>query len=442
MDKKRLTLAAAILLALIAGSVAIKTSVSSKKTINNLQNNVNEQASTIGALNTKVSALNDTVGVKDTIINNQRQEIKTLKNNVEEQTNIIGKLKNKLGFQSKVIKEQKQEIDSLRTEVALKDSALAQYASRSESVAKQASQLQAQVEAIVEEAGELSLNTDKVDMKSGETVTLIALITPNSLKNSTVIWESSNPSVASVENGVVTAHSNGTTTITASAFGKTATCIISIDELVDLGLSVKWATCNLGARRPEQFGDFYAWGETEVKDDYSWENYLFGTMTTEEECGSDKDPLKKYVQGGRKYDSDRGIASSRYDVAFVDLGEGWHIPTYEEVEELLQGCTWKWFAKGNADFNGVPGFKVTSKKEGFTDKFIFLPAAGFTNEKGLKNVDQWGCYWTSVSDDNYIASGAYGLRFDVKEGPEWVCGHRNYGFAIRPVYGNVPEPEL
>ena len=138
-------------------------------------------------------------------------------------------------------------------------------------------------------------------------------------------------------------------------------------EYVDLGLSVMWATCNLGASKPEDYGDYYAWGETEPKDKYDLENY-------------------KFQIGGRfmntkfsKYNtkSEHGIVDNKTtldlidDAAHVNWGGCWRMPTLEELEELINNCDWKW-----TKFNGIRGYRVTSKKDGYMERSIFLPAAG------------------------------------------------------------------
>ena len=115
---------------------------------------------------------------------------------------------------------------------------------------------------------------------------------------------------------------------------------------VDMGFSVKWATCNVGAGSPEEYGDYYAWGETEPKS-----NYTKGNCKTMRECIGD-------------------IGGTSMDVAHVKWGGSWRMPTREEFEELNDdsNCTWEWTTR-----NGVNGYQVTSKKTG---NHIFFPAAG------------------------------------------------------------------
>ena len=138
---------------------------------------------------------------------------------------------------------------------------------------------------------------------------------------------------------------------------------------VDLGLSVKWATCNVGAYKPEGYGDLYAWGELEPKESYTWENYRFGA--------GDELPFKRKLS---KYNTDRnrGVVDNKTtldlvdDVANVRWGGSWRMPTLEEWTELRQNCTWT-----VDSINGVKGLRATSNKPGYTDRSIFLPEAWY-----------------------------------------------------------------
>ena len=140
-------------------------------------------------------------------------------------------------------------------------------------------------------------------------------------------------------------------------------------DYVDLGLSVKWATCNVGANRPEEYGDYYAWGELEPKESYTWENYRLGV-------GGEL-PFERKVS---KYNTDRnrGVVDNKTtldlvdDVANVRWGGSWRMPTLEEWTELRQNCTWT-----VDSINGVKGLRATSNKPGYTDRSIFLPEADY-----------------------------------------------------------------
>ena len=192
-----------------------------------------------------------------------------------------------------------------------------------------------------------------------------------------------------------------------------ATGTIQGHEYVDLGLSVKWATCNVGASKPEDYGDYYAWGETTTKSDYSWETYKWGTF------GS----MTKYCT-----DSDYGTVDNRTtlttsdDVATVKWGSKWRIPTVEEIKELCKDCTWEWTTE-----SWVNGMKVT----GPNGNSIFLPAAAARGGENFNGRGSGGYYWSATMGG--IACGyAYGLVFEDGD-----C-YRNYfyrydGFTVRPV---------
>ena len=150
-------------------------------------------------------------------------------------------------------------------------------------------------------------------------------------------------------------------------------------EYVDLGLSVKWATCNVGASSPEEYGDYYAWGETEVKARYIDDN-----------CET----------WGKSIDD---IGGTSRDVAHVKWGGTWRMPTDDEINELLDYCTFTWTSK-----YWVSGYKVTSLRNG---KSIFLPAAGWRNGTSLNSAGSFGFYWSSTPYE-INTQRAYGLYFN------------------------------
>ena len=136
-------------------------------------------------------------------------------------------------------------------------------------------------------------------------------------------------------------------------------------EYVDLGLSVKWATCNVGASKPEEYGDYFAWGETQPKNTYDWSTYKW--------CNGSYDTQTKYCTKSSygTVDNKTQLELSD-DAARANWGGSWRMPTDAEMTELREQCTWTWTTQ-----NGVYGYKVTSKKSGYTNKSIFLPAAGY-----------------------------------------------------------------
>ena len=145
-------------------------------------------------------------------------------------------------------------------------------------------------------------------------------------------------------------------------------------EAVDLGLSVKWANMNVGAKKASGFGTYFAWGETKSKDYYSWNTYAWSK--------GDSQFLTKYSNTDR-----RSQLAPVDDAAHVNLGGGWRMPTVDEFEELINNCTWEWTTQ-----DGVNGYNVTSKKTGNS---IFLPITGFRYYADTQFRSIMGVYWTS-----------------------------------------------
>ena len=199
-----------------------------------------------------------------------------------------------------------------------------------------------------------------------------------------------------------------------SASGTTSTQNAKGHEYVDLGLSVKWATCNLGASRPEEFGDYYAWGETHVKNEYSWKTYKW--------CDGTQDGITKYKSDASHEDVIIYLEPSD-DAAHVSWGGKWRIPTKKEQDELRKKCTWIW-----TKLNGVNGYKVVSNINGNS---IFLPAAGFRFDNEKRTQGEFGGYWSSSRSSTY-SDDSYDLVFAsdfVDYGFPARCG----GESIRPV---------
>jgi len=159
---------------------------------------------------------------------------------------------------------------------------------------------------------------------------------------------------------------------------------------VDLGLSVRWATMNVGASSPTDYGDYYAWGETTTKTSYDWSTYKY--------CNGSSTTLTKY-NNSTSYGTvdNKTTLEPDDDVAHVKWGGNWRMPTETEQSELYNtaNCNWQWYEEGNSEFSGVAGWKVTSKKAGFTDKYIFLTAAGYRSGTSLINTGSYGYYWSS-----------------------------------------------
>ena len=190
-------------------------------------------------------------------------------------------------------------------------------------------------------------------------------------------------------------------------------------EYVDLGLSVKWATCNVGATKPEEYGDYFAWGETRPKAIYDWSTYKW--------CNGSKTTLTKYnTKSDYGYVDNKTELEASDDAARVNWGGSWRMPTLAEQNELRTECTWEWTTQ-----NGVYGYKVTSKKAGYTDKSIFLPGTGYRYDSSLSSGVSDGYYWSSSLDtDN--PGYAYRLFF-YSEYVLWNTESRYYGQSVRPV---------
>ena len=177
---------------------------------------------------------------------------------------------------------------------------------------------------------------------------------------------------------------------------------------VDLGLSVKWATCNVGASDPWECGDYFAWGETEKKErfTYNWETYKWSE--------GDYHNLTKYVPTSY-YDGivdNKSSLDPEDDAAIVNMGDGWRMPTEEEVEELITKCTWTWYKYRNTKYGGEQGYEVT----GTNGNSIFLPAGGYSDRGTERNQGTEGEYWTSSlvtssSNNAYSYLQARLLRF-------------------------------
>ena len=187
-------------------------------------------------------------------------------------------------------------------------------------------------------------------------------------------------------------------------------------EAVDLGLSVKWANMNIGAECPEDYGDYFAWGETEPKDVYDWSTYKW--------CNGSDTSLTKYNTSSSygTVDNKTKLELSD-DAAHVNWGGAWRMPTDAERIELREQCTWTWTRQ-----NGVNGCKVTSKSNGNS---IFLPAAGDRIYGSLYGTGRDGNYWSSSLDTDY-PSGALGVSCD-SSGVYGSWSYRIFGCSVRPV---------
>ena len=171
-------------------------------------------------------------------------------------------------------------------------------------------------------------------------------------------------------------------------------------DWVDLGLpsGLKWATCNVGATSPEDYGNYYAWGETSTKSEYTYDNSItFGQQMPD-------------ISG-----------NATYDAARANWGGSWRMPTKAEMEELRDNCTWTWTSQ-----NGVNGMRVT----GSNGNSIFLSAAGYCDGSSRYNIGEYGIYWSSTPSSG--SSNAYHLFFDSLD-LDVNCNAPYCGHTVRPV---------
>ena len=182
-------------------------------------------------------------------------------------------------------------------------------------------------------------------------------------------------------------------------------------EYVDLGLpsGLKWATCNVGANKPEEYGDYFAWGEIKPKQEYAEGTY---------------EHIKRGFLGIKKYvDLGEISGNAQYDAARFNWGGSWRLPTKKELEELKKNCTWTWTTQG-----GNKGYKVT----GPNGNSIFLPAAGCRYGTSLYFAGENGGYWSSTPYGSGTTYYAYSLYFySSRQSVDWFRCNR--GRSVRPV---------
>ncbi len=191
-------------------------------------------------------------------------------------------------------------------------------------------------------------------------------------------------------------------------------------EYVDLGLpsGTLWATCNIGADSPEEFGNYFAWGEVTPKLSYSWDTYKYGSCFNELHKYNTKSEYGK-VDKRTKLDLED-------DAAHANWGDGWRIPTTTELVELRNVCDWRW-----GTFNGIQGYYVTGPNR----NSIFLPAAGWCDDAGVRDVVMRGNYWAS-SIENLSPHDAYCIVF-FSNGWNLDGGMgRLHGRSIRPIFSS------
>ena len=224
--------------------------------------------------------------------------------------------------------------------------------------------------------------------------------------------------------------SGGTTPYNGSPLGG------DVHDYVDLGLSVLWATCNVGATSPEEYGGYYQWAGTEdvTSISVSLANCPYHSGSSE------TDNWTKYVTsdqssywGGTGSPDNKTVLDSSDDVAHESWGDNWRMPTLAEYEELITNCTCTW--EDNYNGTDIKGWLFTSNKPGYTDSSIFLPAGGRINENGIKYVGVDIRYWTSALGTEKGGCPAYGCGIFSEDNVVKIDGYgsRFHGRNVRPV---------
>jgi len=198
-------------------------------------------------------------------------------------------------------------------------------------------------------------------------------------------------------------------------------------KYVDLGLTsgTLWATYNVGATKPEEYGDYFAWGETEPKDVYDWSTYKYATLKYDSEWGEyDLDSITKYNMSGRYGIIDSlSTLLSEDDAATANWGSEWRMPTNEEQRELVEECQYQM-----TEVNGVYGAKFTGKN----GNSVFFPAAGGRYGSGAYNVGNFVYYWSSSlyeRDERSARNLDFGEKYVIWD----YLSYRFYGFSVRAV---------
>ncbi len=285
----------------------------------------------------------------------------------------------------------------------------------------------------------VSLDKASLRLETGRAETLTAIIYPSNATNRTVQWASNNTSVATVSSdGTVTGVSQGRTQIVATTAdgGFRAYCTIEVTntpvglEAVDLGLpsGIKWANMNLGAAERTDYGDYYAWGETEpyYMPGYSQSSGGSCRWRSGKESGYIRSSYT-YSNGANSvsvYNGGYYVLDSAHDAATVRWGAPWRMPTRQELQELMENCSWEY----NVWDSGVYGYKVTSKSD--RSRFIIIPMAGYRNGTALYDPGVIGYYWTSTrSSSTWAASCLFLDTVSPATGSRYIY----QGLPIRPV---------
>ncbi len=276
----------------------------------------------------------------------------------------------------------------------------------------------------------VTLNVHELQLNINQQFQLVATVLPENATEKGVVWSSNVQSSKLFldPDGTVTALQACEATVTVRCKDNAYiydTCQITVtgggssggsEEVVDLGLpsGLKWRSMNVGASKPEEYGNYYAWAETSPKSNYASSNYKYPSTN----YGDGIIVYAKYdttpVQGDGKT-----VLEAEDDAATANLGNGWRMPTFKEFKELRENCTWTWKTQ-----NGVNGMLVT----GPNGKSIFLPAGGWYDKTTLSGKTTYGSYWTATGD----GGTANAVDF-VNNDKDKALVPRCEGRSVRPV---------
>lgn len=276
----------------------------------------------------------------------------------------------------------------------------------------------------------IGLDKSEYTLTKGLSISLTAL---PQIAGDKITWTSSDSSIASVDTqGRITARDYGVAII--SATGKKScygSCTITVPHssscpqgAVDLGISAYWATYNLGASKPEDGGQYYAWGETKSKTSMSWSNYVFAYKGS----GLDHRIFTKYNTSSSFGNVDnKTVLEKSDDAAYSALGGAWRMPTWKDLDQLINNCSWQ-----TIKVDGQTVLKATSKLPGYESNYILIPDSGY---KGYDIYNDGYLFWSS-SINQEDPSEAYYLHANINSWTPYMSNstlYRDLGLHIRPV---------
>ena len=262
----------------------------------------------------------------------------------------------------------------------------------------------------------LNIALNGFEVAKGATATIYFMLSPTNL-----LGETLEITLSDEKGAYMKFEAAGKNFVAGTAYAYTLTNGEKVNTIlvnaVDLGLlsGTLWADRNVGADAPEAYGDYFAWGETETKDNYAWSTYKWCN-------GSDRTQTKYCTNSSYGTVDNKTVLELEDDAAYVNMGAEWRMPTLTEQIELLDNCTWEWTTQ-----NGVNGRKVT----GPNGNSIFLPAAGYRYGSSLSNAGSYGYFWSSSLNESH-PYGAYVLYF-YSGSYDWGYYGRYYGRSVRAV---------